>query len=108
MALEMREGDVQLIIWSIYMVRRKDKKIYTGITVDVTRRLEEHQGAGTKGAKFLRGRGPLELLVVMPVGNRGDALRVEQRVKRLSRSRKEDIIREPAILASFIEDEKKR
>jgi putative endonuclease len=104
----MREGDVQLIIWSIYMVRSKDKKIYTGITIDIARRFEEHKGAGTKGSKFLRGRGPLELLVVMPVGNRGDALRVEQRVKRLSRSRKEDIIREPAILASFIEDEKKR
>ena len=90
------------------MVRGKDKKIYTGISTNVSRRFEEHQGTGTKGAKFLRGRGPLELLVAMPVGNRGDALRVEQRVKRLSRSRKEDIIREPAILSSFIEDEKKR
>jgi putative endonuclease len=96
------------MIWSIYMVMGKDKKIYTGITTDIARRFEEHQGAGTKGAKFLRGRRPLELLVVMPVGKRGDALRVEQRVKRLPRSRKEDIILEPTILVSFIEDEKKR
>ena len=96
------------MIWSIYMVRRKDKKIYTGITIDIARRFEEHKGAGTKGSKFLRGRGPLELLVVMPVGSRGDALLVEQRVKRLSRSRKEYIVREPVILTSLIKDEMAR
>lgn len=88
------------------MVRGKDKKIYTGITTDVSRRLEEHQGTGAKGAKFLRGRSPLELLIVMPVGNRSDALRVEYRVKRLPRSKKDDIVQEPAILKSFIEKEK--
>jgi putative endonuclease len=96
------------MIWFIYMVRGKDKKIYTGITTNVTRRLEEHQGAGSKGAKFLRGRSPLELLIVMPVGNRSDALRVEHRVKRLSRWKKDSIVREPAILKSFIEKEKER
>ena len=96
------------MIWSIYMVMGADEKIYTGITTDVARRFEEHQASSTKGAKFLRGRGPLRLLIVMPVGSQSDALRVEHRVKRLSRSKKEDIIREPAILASFIEDEKKR
>lgn len=96
------------MIWFIYLVMGKDKKIYTGITTDVTRRLEEHQGAGAKGAKFLRGRSPLELLIVMPVGNRSDALRVEHQVKRLSRSKKDDIVREPAILQSIIEKEKER
>ena len=96
------------MIWSIYMVKGRDQKIYTGISTDVARRFVEHQGTGTKGAKFLRGRGPLELLVVMPVGNRGDALRVERRVKRLPRSRKEDIAREPAILSLFIEKEIER
>ena len=96
------------MIWSIYMVMGKDKKIYTGITTDIDRRFEEHQTSDTKGAKFLRSRRPLVLLVAMPVGNQGHALRVEHRVKRLSRSRKEDIIREPAILASFIEEEVNR
>lgn len=92
-------------IWSIYMVMGRDKKIYTGITTDIARRFEEHQGNGTKGAKFLRGRGPLTLLVVMPVGSQRHALRLEYQVKRLSRSKKEDIIQEPAILASLIEKE---
>jgi putative endonuclease len=96
------------MIWSIYMVMGKDKKIYTGITTDIDRRFEEHQTSATKGAKFLRSRRPLVLLVAMPVGSQGHALRVEHRVKRLSRSKKEDIIREPAILASFIEEEVNR
>ncbi len=68
-------------IWSIYMVMGKDQKIYTGITTDIARRFEEHQGNGTKGAKFLRGRGPLTLMVVMPVGSQKHALRVEYLVK---------------------------
>ena len=96
------------MIWSIYMVKGRDQKIYTGISTDVARRFVEHQGTGTKGAKFLRGRGPLELLVIMPVGNRGDALRVERKVKRLPRSRKEDMVREPAILFLIIEKEMER
>lgn len=95
-------------IWSIYMVTGKDQKIYTGITTDIARRFEEHQGNGTKGAKFLRGRGPLTLMFVLPVGSQKHALRVEYLVKRLSRSRKEDIIREPAILKSLIDREIKR
>jgi putative endonuclease len=94
-----------VVIWYLYMVRGKDRKIYTGISTNVSRRLDEHRGSGAKGAKFLRGRSPLDLLIVMSVGSRGDALRVERRVKRLPRARKEDIIREPAILASLIESE---
>jgi putative endonuclease len=94
-----------MMVWSIYMVRGKDKKIYTGISTNVSRRFDEHQGTGTKGAKFLRGRGPLELLIVQPVGSRSDALRVEHRVKRLPRSQKENIVREPEILISLIENE---
>jgi putative endonuclease len=94
-----------MMIWSIYMVRDRDNKIYTGISTDVTRRFNEHQGTGTKGAKFLRGRGPLELLVVKPVGKRSDALRVEHRVKRLRKSRKEDIAREPDLMTSLILNE---
>ncbi|OPY69495.1 MAG: GIY-YIG nuclease superfamily protein [Syntrophorhabdus sp. PtaU1.Bin050] len=87
------------------MVKGKDGKIYTGISTDVSRRLDEHQACGTKGAKFLRGRGPLKLLIAMEVGDRSQALRVEYRVKQLKQSQKEDIIRQPAILKVLIERE---
>ncbi|OPX93789.1 MAG: GIY-YIG nuclease superfamily protein [Syntrophorhabdus sp. PtaU1.Bin002] len=87
------------------MVKGKDGKIYTGISTDVSRRLDEHQACGTKGAKFLRGRGPLKLLIAMEVGSRSQALRVERRVKQLKRSRKENMIRQPAMLKVLIEKE---
>jgi len=87
------------------MVKGKDGKIYTGISTDVSRRLDEHQACGTKGAKFLRGRGPLKLLIAMEVGDRSQALRVEYRVKQLKQPQKEDIIRQPAILKVLIERE---
>lgn len=87
------------------MVEGKDGKIYTGISTNVARRLDEHQVCGPKGAKFLRGRGPLRLLIAMEVGSKSQALRVEYRVKQLKRSGKEDMVRQPAMLKSLIERE---
>ncbi|OPY78988.1 MAG: GIY-YIG nuclease superfamily protein [Syntrophorhabdus sp. PtaU1.Bin153] len=94
-----------MAVWSVYMVERKDGKIYTGISTDVSRRLAEHRACGPRGAKFLRGRGPLKLLVKMQVGSRSLALRVEHRIKRLRRSQKEGMVQHPAILKSLIERE---
>lgn len=73
------------------MVRCADGTLYTGIAKDVARRLEEHAGGRGRGSRYLRGRGPLELILERPVGSRGLALRVEARVKRLARARKEEL-----------------
>jgi len=78
--------------WSVYLVRCGDGSLYTGIARDVERRLEEHRSAEGKGAKYLRGRGPLELVLEHPVGERGLALRVEGRIKRLRREEKEELV----------------
>jgi putative endonuclease len=67
--------------------------LYTGITTDVSRRFAEHQGSGDTGAKYLRGRGPLTLVFQKKLGSRSLALGVESRVKRLSKARKEELIR---------------
>lgn len=72
--------------WHLYVVRCRDGTLYTGIATDVERRLREH--AGGRGARFLRGRGPLELVYRHPAGDQGRALRLEQRVKRLPRRQK--------------------
>ena len=78
--------------WSLYVVRTRDGELYTGIATDVERRLEEHR-AGS-GARYLRGRGPLELVFERPVGDRGLAQRVEHRLKRCPKREKEAILRE--------------
>jgi len=77
--------------WYLYMVRCRDGSLYTGITTDVDRRFAEHQG--NTGAKYLRGRGPLELVFQKKLGSRSLALGVESRVKKLTKARKEELVK---------------
>ena len=79
--------------WSVYLVRRGDGALYCGIALDVARRFAQHEAG--RGAKALRGRGPLQLVLRRRVGDRATALRVEARIKRLRRSAKERLLRAP-------------
>jgi len=72
-------------------VRTGAGELYTGIALDVERRLEEHRAG--RGAKYLRGRGPLQLAHQVAVGERGLALQLERRLKRLDRAAKEALVR---------------
>ena len=87
--------------YSLYLVECADGSLYTGITTDVDRRFEEHN-AGQKGAKFLRGKGPLKLVFRQSIGDRGLALRVEARVRKLPRKRKADLDQLPALIRQEI------
>ena len=78
-------------MWYLYLVRCRDGSLYTGISTDVQRRFAAH--VKDRGARRLRGRGPLQLVYTRAVGDRGLAARVEYRVKRLSRADKERLIR---------------
>ena len=78
--------------WSVYIVRCRDGSLYTGIATDVARRLAEHRTLRGKGAKYLRGRGPLRLVFVRQAPSREVALRLERRIKRLSKARKEEMV----------------
>ncbi|MCB1790708.1 MAG: GIY-YIG nuclease family protein [Gammaproteobacteria bacterium] len=77
-------------MWYLYLVRCHDGSLYTGISTDVDRRLSMH--AGNRGARRLRGRGPLHLVYARAIGDRSLASRIEYRVKRLSREDKERLI----------------
>lgn len=79
-------------IWYLYILRCGDGSLYTGITTDVDKRLAAH--AAGKGAKYTRGRGPLELLYRETCGTHSDALRRELEVKRLPREEKLRLIGE--------------
>jgi putative endonuclease len=76
--------------WYLYLVRCGDGTIYTGISNDVPRRLAAHRCG--RGARYLRGRGPLSLARKIRVGAVGDALKAERKVKRMSPARKEKLI----------------
>lgn len=77
-------------VWHLYIVRCADGSLYTGITTDVARRLNAHRS--NRGARRLRGRQPLCLVFSHPVGDHGSALRMERRVKALSKRDKEHLV----------------
>lgn len=89
--------------YSVYILRCGDGSLYTGIAIDVARRLREH-AAGARGAKYLRGRGPLQLVFSRPVGDRCRASRAEHRIKQLDRPRKEALIDGTVSFAELISD----
>ena len=79
-------------VWHLYLVRTGQGALYTGIATDVERRLTEHRGG--IGAKYLRSRGPLDLVYQAAVGDRSTALRMEGALKKLRKERKEAIVSE--------------
>ena len=78
--------------WFLYLIRTADNKLYTGITTDVARRYRQHQTG--KGAKALRGKGELTLAFAAQVGDRSLALRIEYRIKQLTKRQKERLVTE--------------
>lgn len=85
-------------IWKLYIIQCGDGTLYTGIAVDVDHRFAMHQKG--RGAKYTRGRGPLELKYVESCGSHSEALRRELEVKRLTRQEKFQLIatKDPGIL----------
>ena len=76
--------------WYLYILRCGDGTLYTGITTDVEKRLEQHRAG--KGAKYTRGRGPLTLAYQEQCADHSDALKREIAVKKLTRVQKEKLI----------------
>jgi putative endonuclease len=73
--------------WFVYLLRCQDGSLYTGIARDVCARMEQHNAG--RGAKYTKGRSPVELLVARGPMPRGEALRLEVQTKRQKRSAKQ-------------------
>ena len=78
----------------MYVIECADGSLYTGYSPDVQARFAAHQ-AGT-GAKYTRGRGPLNLLAIAEFATKHDAMSAEYRFKRLSRDRKDELLAKAA------------
>ena len=76
--------------WYLYILRCKDDTLYTGITTDVEKRLEAHRAG--RGAKYTRGRTPLELVYRETCGTHSQALKRELEIKKLTRQEKQNLI----------------
>lgn len=77
--------------WYVYIIRTDDNQLYTGITTDIQRRWQEHNG-GRAGARYFRGRTPKELCFLETHPDRSSATRREIAIKRLSRAAKLQLI----------------
>ena len=77
--------------WCVYMLLCDDNTIYTGITNDLKKRFENHILG--KGAKYLRGRKPLEIVYTENFQNRSMATKREMEIKKLNRREKETLIK---------------
>ena len=75
----------------VYILKCSDDTLYTGITTDVTRRLEEHNSSA-KGAKYTKIRRPVTLVYTENQKNRSEASKREYAIKKLSREEKLKLI----------------
>lgn len=97
----MSKAEADKSRWSLYIVQTISGMLYTGISNDVAHRLCLHQSG--KGAKALRGKGPLTLLFTQEAGDRARASQLEYQVKRLNRQKKIRLIAtQPACLVEWL------
>ena len=78
--------------WVVYMVRCSDDTLYTGITTNVERRLQEHNQSNGVAARYTRSRQPVTLVYTEASDNRSQASQREAAIKRMSRSEKLSLI----------------
>ena len=77
--------------WTVYMLECADSSLYTGITVDLERRLDQHSKG--KGAKYTKHRGPFTVVFTERQETRGQALKREAVIKAMTREGKLSLIR---------------
>lgn len=83
--------------WYVYIVLTEKSQFYTGITTDLSRRLQEHADAsqgkpGARGAKYFRTQKPVAIVYSSTFANRADASRHEREIKKLSRVQKSQLV----------------
>ena len=85
--------------WWVYILECSDGSLYTGITTELERRVEEHNSS-PKGARYTKSRRPVHLVYAKVCPNRSDALKEEIRIKRMARQEKLELIASSEVPAS--------
>ena len=84
--------------WQVYIISCSDNSLYTGITTNMQRRFRQH--AQGSGAKYFRGRQPLQVVYCEDGHNRSSATQREVRIKAMTRSEKDLLILQRRDLAT--------
>lgn len=75
----------------VYILRCKDDSLYTGWCIDLEKRLALHNSG--KGAKYTRSKRPCKLVYYEEISNKSEALKREISIKKLTKAKKEDLVR---------------
>ncbi len=78
--------------WFVYILRCADNSLYTGVALDVNKRLDEHNGINKNGAKYTHGRRPVKLVYQEASISRSDACKREYAIRCLNKSQKEQLL----------------
>lgn len=78
--------------WFVYILECKDKTLYTGITNNLNKRIEQHNNS-PEGAKYTRARRPVKCVYKEKQKNRSEATKREMTIKKLSRTEKLKLIK---------------
>lgn len=79
--------------WTVYVLRCKDDSLYTGVTTDIERRLDEHNHDNKLAASYTKSRRPVKLVYTESCEDRSQALKREMGIKKLKRKQKEALIK---------------
>ncbi len=74
--------------WYVYLMRCADDSLYCGITTDIERRLQEHNGNKKGGAKYTKSRRPVALYAYAPCATHSEAAQYEAHIKKMPRHKK--------------------
>ena len=74
------------MIWYVYLLKCSDETLYCGITNDLEKRIQKHNDG--KGAKYTKGRTPVVLFKSFECASKSEALKLEYKIKQLSREEK--------------------
>jgi putative endonuclease len=86
----MNDPTPEALNWQVYILLCSDNSLYTGITTDMPRRFRQH--AEGRGAKYFRGRQPLQVVYLETEHNRSSATTREARIKALTREEKNQLL----------------
>lgn len=75
----------------VYIVRCKDNSLYTGITKDLEKRIDEHNNSPL-WAKYTRSRRPVSMAWSQEVEDRSQASKLEREIKHMTKTQKENLI----------------
>jgi putative endonuclease len=78
--------------WTVYILRCADGSLYTGITRDVARRVEEHNSNRLLAARYTRSRRPVILVYHERAATRSAACKREYCIKQMTRSEKQKLV----------------